>query len=434
MYFFGSYVDYIVQNRKGESSIKKDKMNNETEKGGRTLQTPIKTNEDIALSPPIKTASTPQRERNAGIDLLKTLAMFMVVVLHVLGQGGVLGAAHYPNPSHAMGWWLEIESFGAVNCFAIATGFLMVGRKIKYRKLLSLWLTVQFYNLLFYLLYLVHPIEGVTLLDVSNFFPVYSGEFWYFTAYFGLFLFIPFLNILLEKLTKKQTYTLLCTGFILFSLLFALLGTEPFGMVGGYSLWWLMYLYFVGASIAKHKLFRQTPPILALGIYVVCVALTFGVRMLLSYAAANDLGKWNDIIKLFGQPQINYNAPLVLVGAVFLVIFCLGLHIPKPMAKFLSKLQPHLFWVYIIHLHSYIWLGVILYRFSHFAKKPWYTLPLWVEGTALGIFAGCILLDVCRHFLFKLLHIDGIINRLFDGANRLYQKSKLKKAVDRFCE
>ena len=201
MYFFGSYVDYIVQNRKRESSIKKDKMSNETEKGGRALQTPIKTNEDIALSPPIETASTPQRERNAGIDLLKTLAMFMVVVLHVLGQGGVLGAAQYPNPSHAMGWWLEIESFGAVNCFAIATGFLMVGRKIKYRKLLSLWLTVQFYNLLFYLLYLVHPIEGVTLLDVSNFFPVYSGEFWYFTAYFGLFLFIPFLI----KYSSKQT-------------------------------------------------------------------------------------------------------------------------------------------------------------------------------------------------------------------------------------
>ena len=139
-------------------------------------------------------------ERNHGIDLLKVLAMFMVVVLHVLGQGGVLGATTFPDSAHSMAWLLEIASFGAVNCFAIATGFLMVGRKIKYRRLVSMWITVQFYNLLFFLLFHLQEIPNITLADVSNFFPVYSRQFWYFTAYFGLFLFMPFLNFLLEKM------------------------------------------------------------------------------------------------------------------------------------------------------------------------------------------------------------------------------------------
>ena len=30
-------------------------------------------------------------ERNYGIDLFRMLAMFMVAILHVLGQGGILG-------------------------------------------------------------------------------------------------------------------------------------------------------------------------------------------------------------------------------------------------------------------------------------------------------------------------------------------------------
>ena len=30
--------------------------------------------------------------RNLGVDLLRSLSMFMVVVLHVLGQGGILAA------------------------------------------------------------------------------------------------------------------------------------------------------------------------------------------------------------------------------------------------------------------------------------------------------------------------------------------------------
>ena len=34
----------------------------------------------------------PIRERNYGIDLLRLVSMFMVVILHVLGAGGILEA------------------------------------------------------------------------------------------------------------------------------------------------------------------------------------------------------------------------------------------------------------------------------------------------------------------------------------------------------
>ena len=36
------------------------------------------------------TNAKPTTERNYGIDLLRILSMFMVVVLHILGQGGAL--------------------------------------------------------------------------------------------------------------------------------------------------------------------------------------------------------------------------------------------------------------------------------------------------------------------------------------------------------
>lgn len=373
-------------------------------------------------------------ERNHGIDLLKVLAIFMVVILHVLGQGGVIGATRYPAGSHLMSWWLEIESYGAVNCFAIATGFLMVGRKIKYRRLVGLWVTVQFYNLAFYLFYQLYQVPGVTLQDVSNFFPVYTGQFWYFTAYTGLFLFMPFLNILIEKLTKKQMYLLLLTGFVLFSFYLCFFGFEPFGMVGGYSVWWLMYLYFVGASIAKHKLLRKTPLWGCLIGYVTCVALTFGVRMLLSYAYTMKAGDLRDLLIVYAQPHINYNAPLMLFGAMFLVVFCLNLPIPKRMGKVLALLQPFVFQIYIIHLHPVIWKGVILDRFVSFAKKPWYTLPLWVGGAAAGIFLFCLAIDVLRHWLFKLGRVYWLIETAANKGNGLYLKSKLKKKVDRYFE
>ena len=369
-------------------------------------------------------------ERNYGIDLLKTLAMLMVVILHILGQGGVIGATAYPEPTHWMAWFLEIESYGAVNCFAIATGFLMAGRKVKYRRLVSLWVTVEFYNIAFYLLYRYFPIPGVSLLDVSNFYPVYSGQFWYFTAYFGMFLFIPFFNALIEKLSKKQLYFMLLTAFILFPVGSNLYGYEPFGLTGGYSMWWLTLMYFVGAAIAKHGFLRKTPTYLALIGYIGCTLVTFAGRMLVSYVIANPVGDWTEWIILYGQLLVNYNAPFVLFGAIFLVIFCLNLEIPRKLGKAIAKIQPFVFQVYIIHLHYYVWKGIITGSFAHFAKKKWYMLPLWVEGTAVLIFAACILIDVCRHWLFKLLHIEKIIDAVSFGICRWYEKSKLKKKID----
>ena len=61
-------------------------------------------------------------KRNYGIDALRLISMFMVVVLHVLGQGGVLKAAK--NGQYIISWLLEIIAYCAVNCYAIISGYV----------------------------------------------------------------------------------------------------------------------------------------------------------------------------------------------------------------------------------------------------------------------------------------------------------------------
>ena len=55
--------------------------------------------------------------RNWGVDLLRILSMFMVVVLHVLGQGGILVAQVPFDYGWVLCWTLESACFCAVNCF-----------------------------------------------------------------------------------------------------------------------------------------------------------------------------------------------------------------------------------------------------------------------------------------------------------------------------
>lgn len=53
--------------------------------------------------------------RNHGIDLLRLVLMFMVCMLHTLGQGGILNASAEGTNAYRAYWFLEILSYCAVD-------------------------------------------------------------------------------------------------------------------------------------------------------------------------------------------------------------------------------------------------------------------------------------------------------------------------------
>lgn len=70
-------------------------------------------------------------KRLYGIDLFKALAMFLVVVLHV----NTLGTAFDSSVPGSAQWWLTdgmmTAAYCCVDCFALATGFLMAERAFR---------------------------------------------------------------------------------------------------------------------------------------------------------------------------------------------------------------------------------------------------------------------------------------------------------------
>ena len=86
-------------------------------------------------------------KRDYGIDALKILSMFMIVVVHVLAHGGGLNAADKFSPQYQVAWFIEIATCCAVNCYALASGY--VGGRYKYTNVVLLWLRTIFYTVLF---------------------------------------------------------------------------------------------------------------------------------------------------------------------------------------------------------------------------------------------------------------------------------------------
>ncbi len=367
-----------------------------------------------------------------GIDLLKFISMFLVLILHILGQGGVLSALTGNQTNYWVAWFLEICAYCSVNCFAMATGYLMAGKKLKYRRIVPLWITVFFYTALFLILGSAYQESWVEASDYAFLLPVTSGAYWYFTAYFFLFFCIPFLNKLIEVLSKRQYIIMLLTVFILVAggLTIGNTAKDIFKTSSGYSAWWLIYMYLVGAGIKKHGLFSKISASLALVGYFACCLLTLGSqRYIYDLLINNPKDSFiYSVAKNYGYLRFSsYISPTIICAGVFLMLFCLKLKLPKFIQKPLKWTAPLIFQVYIIHLHCVIWDNIMLKRFVSYAEKTPWMMVLYVLGTALAILLCCLLIDTVRYWLFKLLHIEPLIDLAADKITASYQASLEKR-------
>ena len=358
------------------------------------------------------TNQKPVNPYNYGIELMRIVSMLMVVTLHVLGQGGVLPNCLEGSIQYHVAWSIEIVCYCAVNCYALISGFVMVDGEFRYGKIVPLWLQAVFYSLGITIVFLIVAPQQIGLFNiVSGVFPVLTLQWWYFTAYVGMYFLIPFLNFLINKLKKKELIMLATTLIVLFSIIGTLakpVGGDVFGTDGGYSLLWLSVLYVLGAIFKKFepeiqdilKQYKHCKAWVAL-VGMVFILITILFHNVAVYIPGEVIGR--DILQ---NILIDYRSPTVLGFAICLLLLFSNIKIHnrrfKDFLKCVGKLS---FGVYLIHTHLLIWSTIMKDRFVSFAKMPVYQMVPCIIGTVIGIFVICIMIEAVRNKLFDLLRI-----------------------------
>ncbi len=356
------------------------------------------------------------KTRNIGIEVLRSISMCMVVFLHVLNFG-----VHYLElqpftPQWFAGWFLEGICYCAVNVYAMISGYVMVNSRRKISRLVSLWIEVLFYSVLSTFLLNIISTESVGKIDfVKAFFPVCSQMFWYFTAYFALFWFVPWLNDLVHNLEFKTFRRLIFRLLIIFGFLPWLAdlfgGASAFGLQGGYTAIWLAILYLAGAGIRIYgfdlfsfkKKFHSNLWFFNMAVLSGCMI--FLSKVLLTAAT----------LKLFGREIMtaqfySYLSPFVVMEAVFLLCFFSNVKIERG-KWFWIGIGKTTFGIYLIHQTSLfffvVWPIIEKYRNASF--------PIFISamfGSVVLIFAGCSIIEYIRAKLFVVCHIDFFVDRL----------------------
>ena len=180
-------------------------------------------------------------KRNNGIDCLRLVLMFMISVLHILGQGGVLDSAKNVGNGYEVYCFMEAMTRSSVNSFVFISGYLSNPRKRQNtEKIINMWFQVFFYSFVLTIIFAIfNSSTDLTIIDiVEAAFPITFKKYWYFVAYVALFFAYPLLNLYLSTVEEKSARI----HFIVIVILYSCVGflTDPFKTNWGYSAIWLM--------------------------------------------------------------------------------------------------------------------------------------------------------------------------------------------------
>ena len=352
------------------------------------------------------------RERIVGLDLLRVLSMVMIIGLHMLGQGGILEAA---APGSAA-WYalraMQCLFYCAVDCCGLLSGYVGSNRRENGPRLLLLWLTAVFYSLLFTLWFRWRsPLLVGREAFLRAVFPVLTLQYWYFTAYFGLGLIVPFLTGGLERLGSRSAVRGVLALLVFFCLLPALLHSDAFHLRGGYTFLWLLLLYLMGAALRKGGLFQRLGVIPAAMTCAACLALTFTTVL-----------RPVTVPGLSTITLLSYTSPTVTVFAACLVLL-FGRIRGKAgrAASAVTALSRASFGVYILHTNPLLW-WLVFYPgcLARWAAWPAWVLALAVPLAAAGAYLACAAADGLRGLVFRALRLreraEGLFARLFPAG------------------
>lgn len=355
-------------------------------------------------------------KRNYGIDFLRLLSMFMVVMLHVLGQGGVLGAAENGGVKYWIVWFLEIASYSAVNCFALISGYVMYRSNARLSKALNLWAQVAFYTIGAAVAVFILKPEVIGWGAVADaIFPVSRTHYWYISAYFGLLLLQPLLNLMISHAEKRMLGTILLTVFVFLAAFPTFLRSDPYLMGGGYSTIWLVVLYLTGAYIHKYEVTEKMKKSAGWLIFGISLLATFGFTMGMEYLPEG-------ISKVFHYALLAYTSPTVVLMALGLLIALSKQSFGKISAGIISWCAPAALGVYLIHTNKLVWKYLLKGFSVSFAGHHWAVMVLLIFATALAIYAVCILMEKLRIWLFQLVKLDRLCQKAEQWIEKLLNK------------
>ena len=334
--------------------------------------------------------------------------MLFIVLCHIIGHGNVINNCN----NQSLKIVLEIIKFTTyvhVNSFILLTGFFQSKSFFKQSKIWSLINSVTFYKIV---ICVIFSSFGIIFLSKGELFfsllPLNNDEYWFVNYYILLYCFSPFLNIVIERMSKKEFSNLLFIMFLFFSVL-PLFSFYKSMSNNGFSLYDFIFLYLIGGFLRKYPiersyLFRRFSrnfnQVIFIFVFIICIIINyvFYKYSFTIYGVNSVLNILSDTMRMYSS---SYNNMIIIIQCLSYFLFFKNLCFKS---KFINKIASNVMGVYLISdnnfVRSYIykWLNIDvpnIYSFSFI---------IYIFIVTLLIFTSCLFIEFIRKFIFKSIY------------------------------
>lgn len=301
-----------------------------------------------------------KKERSSGLDIIRTGAICAIMLVHMIGHTGAMS-----NELRSVSWtgyaFIKFAVASGVPLFLLLTGFLQSSRGFNKKHYVSIIPVLLSYVVIS----ILGAVSENSLPDVHvdtykfiiKLFDYEYGYAWYVEMYIGLFLLIPFLNILYRNLQRTQKLWLI--GILSFMTFFPSAVQYVTVNETGFEIFpdffknlYAFAFYFIGAYIAEY---RPAPK------KIVCIAIMLTTLILETglywYFSAEEHAWW-----LFNN---NASLPHAVVGiCLFLTFYNInGVALISVPAKWISKCSFEMYLLsYITDQYCYRFLDMKVWQ------------------------------------------------------------------------
>lgn len=344
------------------------------------------------------------KNRLLGLDILRIMSMCGIVGLHVINQGGLINNTNIHSVSYYVILIILIICYSSVDIFGILSGYLNVNKENnKNKRIVELLAIVLFYGIVISVIFYGFNIYNIrsygTRELIYNIFPVLIGSYWYITSYTFLFFMIPYINKFCKLVGKKDLKKLLLTIFILLTIIPNIFGmVDFFRVLNGYSPFWLIYCYLIGAYIKLYGVDLKTSRIIK---YLCLLFLSqYLINCIIRNVGNITLGDW----------FINYISPLTLMISILLMqLFEKTKAKSNRLTKILVYFSTMSFSVYVIHCHRLIYDYIFKDLFVPLLNYNFIIIFIAIIISIILIYIACCLIDEIRKLIFRILCINKLI-------------------------
>lgn len=345
-------------------------------------------------------------KRFPGVDVAKIIAIYFVIVVHLLGNGFAFRDGSTRVPCQAILYHTLLGlSFSCIDLFALATGYLCIHSNCRYSRIVNLWLAAVFWGVVMLLACSLcgYSVAGESYLDAVL--PIWHDQYWFLSAYFMMFLIMPLMNKAILAMTRKE-FRQLFAAVAIFVCGYSMLGADVFGLRSGYSFPWLCMVYVIGAYIRLFNPCRWRK--------LCCFMSAVGIAIATAFAYLSLRHFLPNVRFSF----VSYVSAPTLSIAILIFMGSLQIEFGERMSRIVKAVAATTFGIYLIHVQPFVWRNIWKVGLSRIKIGTAFELILAVAGLSIAVFAVLALLEHLRQVTFERIGLNRVVAKIDTWVSR----------------